>query len=96
MIWFGILGGVDDWLKLTSQIKHRSRNGLRPWEKLLFHPGNGQIVEGLFSRDAGIALASPGRYLCSDSIDELQLDRGPDIPAGISPGRYTRDVLGIR
>ena len=36
VVWFGALGAVDDWLKLTSKIKHRSRNGLRPWEKLVF------------------------------------------------------------
>jgi UDP-N-acetylmuramyl pentapeptide phosphotransferase/UDP-N-acetylglucosamine-1-phosphate transferase len=32
VIWFGALGGVDDWLKLTSDFRHRSRNGLKPWE----------------------------------------------------------------
>jgi len=36
MVWFGVLGGVDDWLKLTADIRHRSRHGLKPWEKLAF------------------------------------------------------------
>ena len=27
MVWFGALGGADDWLKLTSGIRHRSRDG---------------------------------------------------------------------
>ena len=36
VIWFGALGGVDDWLKLTASARHRSRNGLQPWEKLIF------------------------------------------------------------
>jgi len=44
MIWFGALGGVDDWLKLTSDIRHRSRNGLKPWEKLLFQIGGAVLI----------------------------------------------------
>jgi len=51
MIWFGILGGVDDWLKLTSQIKHRSRNGLRPWEKLLFQIGGAVLIASFLYTD---------------------------------------------
>jgi len=44
MIWFGGIGAVDDWLKLTSKIKHRSRNGLRPWEKLAFQFGGAVLI----------------------------------------------------
>jgi phospho-N-acetylmuramoyl-pentapeptide-transferase len=44
MIWFGALGGVDDWLKLTADAKHRSRNGLLPWEKLIFQIGGAVLV----------------------------------------------------
>ena len=33
--WLGVLGGVDDYLKLVK----RSRDGLRMWEKLLFQIG---------------------------------------------------------
>jgi len=35
-IWFGAIGGVDDWLKLTSKSASHSRDGLRAWEKLVF------------------------------------------------------------
>lgn len=44
LIWFGGLGGVDDWLKLTSVIRHRSRNGLKPWEKLIFQVGGSVLI----------------------------------------------------
>lgn len=44
MIWFGALGSVDDWLKLTSDIRHRSRNGLKPWEKLIFQIGGAVLI----------------------------------------------------
>jgi len=39
LIWLGLLGGVDDWLKLTAKIKNRSRDGLHLWEKLIFQIG---------------------------------------------------------
>ena len=39
LLWLGTLGGVDDYLKLTAKIKHRSRDGLHTWEKLIFQVG---------------------------------------------------------
>ena len=47
IVWFGLLGGADDWLKLTSNIRHRSRDGLRVWEKLVFQIG-GAVLISLF------------------------------------------------
>jgi phospho-N-acetylmuramoyl-pentapeptide-transferase len=44
MLWFGGIGAVDDWLKLTSTICHRSRNGLKPWEKLAFQFGGAVLI----------------------------------------------------
>jgi phospho-N-acetylmuramoyl-pentapeptide-transferase len=51
MLWFGTIGAVDDWLKLTSQIKHRSRNGLKPWEKLLFQIGGSVLIASFLYTD---------------------------------------------
>lgn len=44
MVWFGVLGGVDDWLKLTAVSRQRSRNGLNPWEKLIFQIGGAVLI----------------------------------------------------
>lgn len=49
LIWFGGIGAVDDWLKLTSKIRHRSRDGLKAWEKLMFQFG-GAVLIALFLR----------------------------------------------
>lgn len=55
IIWFGVLGGVDDWLKLTSDIRRRSRDGLKAWEKLLFQIGGAVLISRfLFSDFASI------------------------------------------
>ena len=44
VLWFGALGAVDDWLKLTAESHHRSRDGLKPWEKILFQFGGAVLI----------------------------------------------------
>lgn len=44
LIWLGVLGGVDDWLKLTSKRRATSRDGLKMHEKLLFQVGLGLLL----------------------------------------------------
>jgi len=65
VVWFAILGGVDDWLKLTSGIrharqlkdenveapKHPSRDGLKPWEKLIFQFGGAILIASFLFAD---------------------------------------------
>jgi phospho-N-acetylmuramoyl-pentapeptide-transferase len=43
MIWLAVLGGIDDWLKLTRK-EAKSRRGLLSWEKLVFQIGLGVII----------------------------------------------------
>jgi phospho-N-acetylmuramoyl-pentapeptide-transferase len=50
-IWFAVLGGVDDWLKLTSDIRHRSRDGLKIWEKLIFQIGGAVLIASFLFAD---------------------------------------------
>lgn len=52
LAWLGILGGFDDWLKLTAQRRGTGRQGLYAWEKLVFQLGLGVIV-GYFTYVAG-------------------------------------------
>ena len=64
LVWLAVVGGVDDWLKLTTARRSPgSREGLYVWEKLLFQLGIGFIV-GLFLYrygvdQAGTALTLP-------------------------------------
>ncbi|MCJ7674615.1 MAG: phospho-N-acetylmuramoyl-pentapeptide-transferase [Sedimentisphaerales bacterium] len=51
MIWFGVLGGIDDWLKLTAVSRQRSRNGLNPWEKLIFQIAGAVLIALFLYRD---------------------------------------------
>jgi phospho-N-acetylmuramoyl-pentapeptide-transferase len=53
LLWLAVLGGFDDWLKLTSVRRGTgSRQGLFAWEKLVFQLGLGLLV-GLFAYQHG-------------------------------------------
>jgi len=39
LIWLGLLGGVDDWIKLRHSAGKGTRDGLKAWEKILFQIG---------------------------------------------------------
>ncbi len=51
IIWFAALGAVDDWLKLTSAIRHRSRSGLYAWEKIIFQIGGAVLIASFLFAD---------------------------------------------
>ena len=44
IVWFGGIGAIDDWLKLTGKIRQRSRDGLKPWEKLVWQFGGAVLI----------------------------------------------------
>jgi phospho-N-acetylmuramoyl-pentapeptide-transferase len=44
LIWFGGVGGADDWFKLTSKTRQHSRDGLKAWEKLACQLGGAFLV----------------------------------------------------
>lgn len=53
-VWLAVLGGFDDWLKLTAASRPgASRQGLRSWEKLVFQLGLGLII-GYFAFNHGL------------------------------------------
>lgn len=45
VVWLAVLGGIDDWLKLTARSRGSgSRQGLYAWEKLVFQLGLGVLI----------------------------------------------------
>jgi len=44
LLWFGVLGGIDDWLKLTAASRQSGRDGLHAWEKLMFQIGGAVLI----------------------------------------------------
>lgn len=39
LVWLGVLGGIDDWIKLSPRLGDTSRDGLKMYQKLLFQIG---------------------------------------------------------
>jgi phospho-N-acetylmuramoyl-pentapeptide-transferase len=59
LLWFGALGGIDDWLKLTAASRQRGRDGLFAWEKLLFQIAGAVLIATFLFFDFG-AMAKDG------------------------------------
>jgi phospho-N-acetylmuramoyl-pentapeptide-transferase len=61
LVWLSVLGGVDDWLKLTADRRVGTRDGLRMWEKLVFQVALGVLL-ALFVYRCGDALLADARW----------------------------------
>lgn len=42
--WLAVVGGADDWLKLSAKKRGGTRDGLKMWEKLMFQLGLGVVL----------------------------------------------------
>lgn len=62
LIWLGVLGGVDDWLKLTANRRSGTRDGIRWWEKLVFQIALGALL-AVFILRAGEGNVDAARWL---------------------------------
>lgn len=58
LVWTAVLGGFDDWLKLTASRRGKGRQGLFAWEKLAFQLGLG-ILAGYFVSSHGASAGGP-------------------------------------
>jgi phospho-N-acetylmuramoyl-pentapeptide-transferase len=62
LLWLAVLGGFDDWLKLTASRRAGTRDGLRMWEKLVFQIALGALL-AIFIFKTGERIAEQERYL---------------------------------
>ncbi|MEC9374138.1 MAG: phospho-N-acetylmuramoyl-pentapeptide-transferase [Planctomycetota bacterium] len=63
LLWMAVVGGFDDWLKLTASSRAGgSRQGLYAWEKLVFQLGLGILV-GYFAYSHGVTDPRLGHVL---------------------------------
>jgi phospho-N-acetylmuramoyl-pentapeptide-transferase len=61
LLWLAVLGGIDDWLKLTASRRVGTRDGLRTWEKLVFQVALGALL-AVFILRYGSANATALRF----------------------------------
>ena len=62
LVWLMVVGGFDDWLKLTAARRGTGRQGLYAWEKLVFQLGLGLLI-GVFAYRAGGGPGSLGHVI---------------------------------
>ncbi len=83
LVWLSVLGGVDDYLKLTSAWRGGSRQGLHAWEKLVFQLGLGLLM-GLF-----LYRQSPGTVQDLGHVLNLPFQKTYTTTAGeLNPGLW--------
>ncbi len=82
LLWFGALGGIDDWLKLTAAARQRGRDGLHAWEKLVF-----QI--------AGAVLIASFLYFDFENIPDAKLLWVPFYKKGLLLANWTFIFIAI-
>lgn len=58
LVWLAVLGGFDDWLKLTAKTRGSGRQGLYSWEKLVFQLALGGLI-GYFAYSHGTSTEGP-------------------------------------
>ena len=82
LCWLAVVGGFDDWLKLTTATRRPgSREGMHAWEKLLFQLGIG-LVAGFFiyrhgaGNDAAHALVLPFQRTYVPNAEAAVLEEG--------------------
>lgn len=62
VLWLTVLGGVDDYLKLSARRRSGTRDGLRLWEKLVFQVALGALL-AVFVLRAGQTRSEQDRFL---------------------------------
>lgn len=87
-VWLGVLGGVDDWLKLTARTRSNSRDGLKFWEKLLFQIALGVILGAYIYRYGGSNFAVVTSLGESTSIPAYKILSVPFYKAGLTLGTF--------
>lgn len=89
LLWLGVLGAVDDWLKLTEARRSQSRHGLKGYEKLLFQMGLGVVLGYYIYRhgQSNFALMSP--LVESGSVPAYQILTVPFYKSGLQLGTLT-------
>jgi phospho-N-acetylmuramoyl-pentapeptide-transferase len=102
LVWLAVLGGVDDWLKLTAGRRVGTRAGLRSWEKFMFQVALGALLAMFVLRhgehQARQARFDPGAaYSPAYNVLNIPFYKGQRIEAAM-PGDHEKlsPYYGVR
>lgn len=85
MLWLAVMGGVDDWLKLTAGSRSGTRDGLKMYEKLLFQIGLGVLL-GMFIYKHGQQNVPAMATLHGETFEAFRILSVPFYKHGITLG----------
>jgi phospho-N-acetylmuramoyl-pentapeptide-transferase len=83
MLWLAALGGIDDWLKLTTRTRGGTRDGLKMYEKLLFQIGLGVLL-GFFVYQHGSHSVDALAKVQGESVETFRILSVPFYKHGIT------------
>jgi phospho-N-acetylmuramoyl-pentapeptide-transferase len=89
LVWLGVLGGVDDWLKLRKAAGATGRDGLRSWEKLLFQIGLAVLL-AVFTWKYGAHSTPTG-----EAINPAHSFYLPFLPSPIGLGQWAYILVAV-
>ncbi len=93
LVWLGVLGAVDDWMKLTRS--RRTRDGLRSHEKLLFQIGLGVLL-GFFIYQHGRGnFATVGTLAEPQSVEPYRVLMIPFYKQGVLLGTTAFMIMTV-
>ena len=91
-VWLCVLGGFDDWLKLTSARRTpNSREGLKFWEKMVFQIGLAVLL-GIFIHDHGITKFAGAEAVTPDMSHSLTLPFWKSWIYNEATGQYSPNI----
>jgi len=100
LVWLAAVGAWDDWMKLTQAARDkrnggkRSRDGLLPWEKLVFQFGIGAIASYFIWRAAAV----PDAHVMNLPFQRTYLPaptEGVIQPLDLAPGVWQMGIVAF-
>jgi len=94
MVWLALLGGVDDYLKLTVHRRSGTRDGLKMYEKLLFQVALGVLL-GTFIYKYGQQAGALATFRGSEALETYRILTVPFYKHGILLGTASFLILTV-
>ena len=95
LVWLTVLGGVDDWLKLTSGRRSGSRDGLKMYEKLLFQIALGVLLGIFIYRHGEQNVASFAMLKGGETLEAFRVLNVPFYQTGVELGTAAFLIVAV-
>lgn len=83
LLWLAVVGGFDDYLKLTAARRGDGRQGLYAWEKLIFQLGIGALVGVFVFREGNTEAAQDIAHVLNVPFQKTYLSQYGGVAGGL-------------